>query len=51
MNNILEKICADKRLQVEADKLLKPFEMVHQEALEASPVRGFSRRLRDFTGR
>jgi indole-3-glycerol phosphate synthase len=46
MSDILEKICADKRAYVERTKLLRPFELVHREALSAPPVRGFSRALR-----
>ena len=46
MSDILEKICADKRAYVEAAKRLKPFDMMHREALRAPPTRGFSSALR-----
>jgi indole-3-glycerol phosphate synthase len=46
MSDILEKICVDKRKHIEAAKLLKPFDMMHREALAAPPVRGFSPALR-----
>ncbi len=46
MSDILKKICAKKREDVKKAKRLKPFDAVHQEALEAPPARGFLRALR-----
>ena len=51
MSDILEKICADKRVQVEAAKLLRPFGSLHREALRAPPARGFAHALRDSAER
>ena len=51
MSDILEKICADKRVQVEAAKLLRPFDSLHREALRAPPARGFAHALRDSAER
>lgn len=41
MTNILDKICADKRASVEKLKKLRPFDLLHEEALKAPPSRGF----------
>ncbi|MDR3424909.1 MAG: indole-3-glycerol phosphate synthase TrpC [Alphaproteobacteria bacterium] len=46
MNDILEKICADKRAHVKAARLLKPLDILHREALRAPPPRGFAYALR-----
>jgi len=47
MSDILEKICADMRVHVEKAKILKPFDLMHREALRAPQPRGFARALRD----
>jgi len=45
MSDILEKICAKKRKDLKKAKKLKPFAVVHAEALKAPPARGFLRAL------
>ena len=47
MSDILEKICADTRMQVEAAKFVKPWDVMHREALRAPQPRGFAAALRD----
>ncbi|MDD4616933.1 MAG: indole-3-glycerol phosphate synthase TrpC [Alphaproteobacteria bacterium] len=51
MSDTLEKICADKRAYVEAQKLAKPFSELHREALRGSPLRSFWRALRSGADR
>ncbi len=46
MNDLLKKICADKRAAVEAAKSNAPFEVMHRQALQAKPPRGFLSALR-----
>lgn len=46
MNDLLKKICADKRAAVEAAKKDTPFEAMHKKALQAPPPRGFLSALR-----
>jgi indole-3-glycerol phosphate synthase len=45
MSDVLEKILADKRRHVEAQKALKPFAAIDAEARKTSPVRGFAKAL------
>ncbi len=47
MCDILQKICADTRLHIEKEKLMKPFELLHRDAIRMSPARGFARSLRE----
>src|ERR1700722_3040872 len=46
MTDILQKICADTRTEVERRKTVKPFAVLETEAREASPPRGFEKVLR-----
>jgi indole-3-glycerol phosphate synthase len=47
MGNLLEQICADKKAYVAQEKLHKPLEELHREALRQPAARGFNRALRD----
>lgn len=51
MNDILEKICAEKRAHIDAQQHRKPFSIVHKEALHAASTRGFARALRNAADR
>jgi indole-3-glycerol phosphate synthase len=46
MTDILQKICADTRKDVEKAKTLKPLDILHREALRAPPTREFVKALR-----
>ena len=46
MSDILQKICADKRAHVEKEKRLRPFNLLHREALRMPATRGFAQALR-----
>ncbi|MBT3370313.1 MAG: indole-3-glycerol phosphate synthase TrpC [Rhodospirillaceae bacterium] len=46
MSDILDRICADKRLHIEACKAERPLAEVEAVAKTASPVRGFANALR-----
>jgi indole-3-glycerol phosphate synthase len=46
MSDILDRICADKRLHIEACKSGRPLAEVEAAAKKASPVRGFANALR-----
>ncbi len=46
MSDVLDRICADKRLHIEACKAERPLREVEAAAKTASPVRGFANALR-----
>ncbi|NQV58593.1 MAG: indole-3-glycerol phosphate synthase TrpC [Alphaproteobacteria bacterium] len=46
MNDILDRICADKRRHIQARKAERPLAQVEAAAKAASPVRGFATALR-----
>ncbi len=46
MSNVLENICAKKRIVVEARKAQRPIGIVRDDAEKASPPRGFARALK-----
>ncbi len=50
MNDILARICADKRHHVARCKSRKPLDAVTRDAAAAEPVRGFAERLADTGG-
>lgn len=45
MNDILQKICADKRAHIERLKKEKPFAAIDEQAKRAPPPRGFTKAL------
>jgi indole-3-glycerol phosphate synthase len=46
MSDLLQKICADTRADVDAAKITMPFELLHRSALNMPPTRGFAQALR-----
>ena len=47
MSDILARICADKRAEVDRRKSLRSQDEIERDAAQASPPRGFSARLRE----
>ena len=51
MSDTLQKICADKRAHIEKEKRLRPFDLLHREALRMPAPRGFAQALRTKSDR